>query len=407
MNEWLTWHLDARTGPKRILALDGGGVRGLITLGMLQRMEDVLKQRLPDPEAFRLGQYFDLVAGTSTGSIIATGIALGWKVSEIKNLYDRVSPVAFKTKAKGVWRAVYDHSPVEDILKEALGHEQLQSDKLITGLMICAKRMDTGSPWVLTNNPRSKYWDSPDKTYKPNKEYELWMLVRASTAAPLYFEPIEVKIAEKGEGYVEQTGLFVDGGVGGFNNPSQQALLVATLPSYGFGWTSGSDNLFMVSMGTGWWRIRKDLETLNGMWNWQKAIEALAAMIQDSVLHNITAMQALSSPRKPFRINGEIEGMRDERIVTNPVLSFQRYDASVEADNVCRVCNIADPSSKKAKAAVEALRQIGDIDPNNLANLYALGYDAGRCRTPGVDGIEPEDFPAVFDPPFFAKVPRS
>jgi hypothetical protein len=400
MNEWLQWHLDARTGPKRILCLDGGGVRGLISLGILQRMEDTLKSRLAHPEAFRLAHYFDLIAGTSTGSIIATALALGWRVADIRSLYDEICPAAFKVRARGIFKPVFDHNSVERKLKEVLGHEQLQSDKLLTGLMICAKRIDTGSPWVLTNNPASKYWTSDDKSHKPNKEFELWMLVRASTAAPLYFEPIEVTITEKGEVYPEQKGLFIDGAVGGFNNPSLQALKVATLQAYGFNWQTGANNLFLVSVGTGWWRERRDVQHLNSLWNWQKATEALAAMIQDTVLHNITAMQAISTPRKPWFINTELGEMRGQRVIKEEVLSYQRYDALLEHENVCKVCNIPHPSSPKAKLLVEALRQIGNTDEENLRHLYALGYSVGKVASPGLDGIEPEDFPPAFDPPF-------
>lgn len=400
MNEWLPWHLDARTGPKRILALDGGGVRGLISLGILQRIEDTLKVRMPEPESFRLAHYFDLIAGTSTGSIIATALALGWKVSDIKKLYDEICPSAFKVRARGIFRPVYDHTTVETKLKAVLGTEQLQSDKLLTGLMICAKRIDTGSPWVLTNNPASKFWESQDKSHKPNKEYELWRLVRASTAAPLYFEPVEVTITEKGDVYPEQTGLFIDGAVGGFNNPSLQALKVARLPSYGFSWPSGADKLFVVSVGTGWWRARRDVKFLSKLWNWQKATEALAAMIQDTVLHNITAMQAISSPRKPWVINSEIGTMRGERVLDTELLTYQRYDAYLEPDNICRVCNIADPAGREAKSLVDALRALGNTNEMNLRHLYAIGYAVGRVTAPGVDGIEPEDFPAAFDPPF-------
>lgn len=403
MNEWLTWHLDARTGPKRILALDGGGVRGLITLGILKRIEDTLKARLPNPEAFRLAHYFDLIAGTSTGSIIATALALGWTVDEVKKLYDEVCPIAFKVRARGFFKPVFDAATIEKRLKEVLGAEQLQSDKLLTGLMICAKRIDTGSPWVLTNNPASKYWASDDKSHKPNKEYELWMLIRASAAAPLYFEPIEVTITEKGKVYNEQKGLFIDGAVGGFNNPSLQALKVATLPSYGFNWPTGRDNLYIVSIGTGWWRARRDVKHLNSLWNWQKATEALAAMIQDTVLHNITAMQAISSPRKPWYINSEIGDMRGERVVKEDILSYQRYDAMLEPDNICRVCNISDPASGQARTLVDALRQIGNTDPHNLKSLHTLGYAVGKVTKPGIDGIEAEDFPAVFDPPFMQR----
>ncbi len=402
MNEWLQWHLDARTGPKRILTLDGGGVRGLITLGILQRIEDILKARLPNPEAFRLAHYFDLIAGTSTGSIIATGLALGWKVEEIKALYDEICPKAFRITGwtRGLLGPIHSANAVEEPLQKALGTEQLQSDRLLTGLMICSKRFDTGSPWVLTNNPRSKFWDSDDKSHKPNKEYELWRLVRASTAAPLYFEPVEVTITEAGGVYQEQKGIFIDGAVGGFNNPSLQALKVATLPSYGFNWRTGPDNLLIMSLGTGWWRMRQDVTRLSKFWNWQKASTALSAMIQDTVLHNITAMQAISTPRKPWAINSEIGDMRGERITEQDVVAYQRFDASLEVANICRVLGIADQSDRRTQKLVAALRELGNTDPENLRQLYVLGYDVGKVRTAGADGIEPADFPVVFNPPY-------
>ena len=400
VNEWLNWHLDARTGPKRILALDGGGVRGLITLGMLEHIEKLLASRNADPGSFRLAHYFDLIGGTSTGSIIATALALGMTVSEVKTLYEELSPIAFKPRARGIFRSVFDARHVEKKLLAVLGEEQLQSDKLLTGLMICAKRIDTGSPWVLTNHPKSKYWESPDKRYMPNKEYLLRMLVRASTAAPLYYDPVEVTITPAGGVYEEQKGLFIDGAVGGHNNPGPQALHVVTLPAYGFGWNRGADNLLMISLGTGAWRPQHDVAEFQSKYNWQKATDALAAMIQDSVVQGITVMQALSNPRKPWTINSEIGDMRGEMIVDQPVLRYQRYDARLDAECVARVCNLKDAASSNVKAMLEQLRQIGNVEKPNLQRLYALGHDAGHVKRPGADGVEALDFPAQFDPPF-------
>lgn len=400
MNEWLPWHLDARTGPKRILALDGGGVRGLVTLGMLEHIERLLASRYPNPEEFRLAHYFDLIAGTSTGSIIATALATGKRVAEVKQLYEELSPIAFKPQAKGLFKAVFNARPLEEKLKAVLGDADLQSDKLLTGLMICAKRIDTGSPWVLSNNPGSKFWESPDKRYQPNKEYKLRMLVRASTAAPLYYDPVEVIITPKNEIYEEQKGLFIDGAVGGHNNPSLQALKVATMPAYGFGWAKGENNLMMVSLGTGFWRIQHDVAEFVAKYNWQKATDALAAMIQDTVVQNIVTLQALSHPRKPWTINSEIGAMRGQTIVDEPVLSYQRFDARIDAETVARVCHIKDPASGKVKGLLDQLRQIGNIEKDNLQRLYALGHDVGHVKNPGTDGIEAEDFPAQFDPPF-------
>jgi patatin-like phospholipase/acyl hydrolase len=68
-------------GPKRILALDGGGVRGVISLAYLERIEAILRRRF-GPETV-LADYFDLIGGASTGAIIATGLDLGLPVERL------------------------------------------------------------------------------------------------------------------------------------------------------------------------------------------------------------------------------------------------------------------------------------------------------------------------------------
>lgn len=407
------WHLAVRPGEgKRILALDGGGVRGLITLGILKRIEETLAPRYPGgPEAFRLCHYFDLIAGTSTGAIIATALALGMRVSEVQELYARLCPdvfgrpsaywgLAWFSDAKALLNARHDASTLEDLLRRFIGDMQLQSKELRTGFMLCAKRIDTGSAWVLTNSPRARFWESPDGSYKPNKEYELWRLLRASTAAPFYFEPIEVVINEGGT-YDPEIGLFVDGAVGGLNNPSLQAFQVATLPPYGFGWPSGRDYIHLVSVGTGWWRNRQAREAFKSFPNWRKAKDAMAAMIQDVSLQTITTLQALSEPRKPWRINGELETLSGHLCHGEELLSFQRYDAMVELANLERV--FAEQATNRAaiERMRDEMRDIGSSDPAVLRRLYALGHAVGSVTRPGVDGIEAADFPAVFDPPGF------
>src|SRR5690606_26533575 len=70
----------------RLLALDGGGIRGIITLEVLAEIENQLRQRYRRDD-FVLADYFDYVAGTSTGAIIATCVALGMPVAEIRRFY--------------------------------------------------------------------------------------------------------------------------------------------------------------------------------------------------------------------------------------------------------------------------------------------------------------------------------
>ena len=64
-------------GAKKILALDGGGIRGMITVEVLAEIENLLLKKTGRGKNFRLADYFDFVAGTSTGAIIAACISVG------------------------------------------------------------------------------------------------------------------------------------------------------------------------------------------------------------------------------------------------------------------------------------------------------------------------------------------
>src|SRR5438067_1935177 len=73
--------------PRRILALDGGGIRGMITLGVLARLEAELRRELEEGPQFRLCDFFDLIGGTSTGAIIAAALARRMSVAEVAVFY--------------------------------------------------------------------------------------------------------------------------------------------------------------------------------------------------------------------------------------------------------------------------------------------------------------------------------
>jgi patatin-like phospholipase/acyl hydrolase len=136
-------------GPKRVLALDGGGVKGIITIAFLEKVEAVLRERSGRAD-FRLCDYFDLVGGTSVGSILATLIALGYPVTEIKRMFLDWTPQIFRRP----WFALRAFSPrfssygLKKHAGELLGDRRLETKDLKTGLAIIAKRIDTGSPWV-------------------------------------------------------------------------------------------------------------------------------------------------------------------------------------------------------------------------------------------------------------------
>lgn len=81
-------------GPKRILALDGGGILGLISIEILAKIETLLRQRQGKPDLV-LADYFDFVAGTSTGAVISSLVSIGMSVDQIRGFYIDCGPQMF------------------------------------------------------------------------------------------------------------------------------------------------------------------------------------------------------------------------------------------------------------------------------------------------------------------------
>ena len=177
-----------RPGPKRLLSVDGGGIRGVLSLGILQRIEALLKAQSGRKD-FRLSDYFDYIAGTSTGGIIAGGLAVGMTVDEILTFYNEAGAQMF-VKANLLHRLRYkfESEPLAQKLKEVFGPStEFDSDKIETLLLLVMRNATTDSPRPLSNNPFAKYNDAGRDDC--NLKFPLWQLVRASTAAPTYFPP--------------------------------------------------------------------------------------------------------------------------------------------------------------------------------------------------------------------------
>jgi patatin-like phospholipase/acyl hydrolase len=143
--------------PKKLLAIDGGGIRGVLALEVLQRIEELLKVKSGKAD-FRLADYFDYVAGTSTGGIIAAGLSNGMSVKEILDFYQEAGAQMF-VKAGLLHRLRYkfDDEPLAQKLKEVFGIDTtLGHEKLQTLLLLVMRNATTDSPWPISNNPYAK-----------------------------------------------------------------------------------------------------------------------------------------------------------------------------------------------------------------------------------------------------------
>lgn len=244
---------DRYTSPKeqrKLLALDGGGIRGLITLEILLELETKLKQKLGKDDRFRLADYFDYFAGTSTGAIIAAGLSLGMSVSKLKEFYLSQGEAMFDKAFLANWgHNFYTDKALAETLKNTFGSGTdlfLDSGAFKSLLLVVTMNRTTDSPWPISNNPLAKYNDPnrPDC----NLRIKLYQLVRASTAAPIYFPPETLQWEANNK---KKTFEYVDGGMTPYNNPAFLLFRMATHPAYKLEWKTGEDNLLLVSIGTG------------------------------------------------------------------------------------------------------------------------------------------------------------
>lgn len=251
MSEHLIPRITAK-GPKKILALDGGGIRGMITIEVLAEIESQLRQQLKRGPEFRLSHFFDFVAGTSTGAIIAACVSFGMSVSEIRDFYEssgqEMFDKVFRLNLFKRFRTKYEDASLAKKLQAVFDKETtLGSDELQTVLMMVMRNATTDSPWPVSNNPFAKYNQRDRKDC--NLNLPLWQLIRASTAAPVFFPPEVVTFVPGTPDEYEF--IFVDGGITMYNNPAFQAFLMATVEPYKMGWATGEDQLLVVSIGTG------------------------------------------------------------------------------------------------------------------------------------------------------------
>jgi patatin-like phospholipase/acyl hydrolase len=143
-----------KKGPKRILALDGGGIRGAVSLGFLGDLEELLAERyeksgVMQKSQFRLHHYFDLIGGTSTGSIIAALLAIGGhSVTEIKQMYRELGAKIFSDRngfnlfGKQIhFKGKYDSAPLKEELEKIFSDSRLGDDTNKTGFCVVTKRL--------------------------------------------------------------------------------------------------------------------------------------------------------------------------------------------------------------------------------------------------------------------------
>lgn len=232
------------------IAIDGGGIRGVVVTRALAMLEDYLGQSAH--------QIFRLAAGTSTGSVISAGIAAGLPAHQLDQLYIQSGGDIFrKTWRSRIWplsRYRYSSAPLERSLGQQMGDLKMgelwraapPTDLVITTFDLQENRTRFLKPW--------------------KDEYKDWPLVKAvmaSCAVPAIFPVVD--------------GRYADGGVGAYTNP---CYLAAYELLFCLGWKPAETTL--LSLGTGRSPSRVDPKQANRMWPWQWLVPLFGAYAQSA-----------------------------------------------------------------------------------------------------------------------------
>lgn len=187
----------------QILALDGGGIKGLYSAAFLAALEEHL--------GITIANHFDLIAGTSTGGVIAIGLGLRIAPAHLADFYKtrgpQVFPDYFLKKVRKLFHSKYKQEPLRQALQDLYGDKLLGHSK--SRLII--------PTWNLENDSVRVFKTFHHSRLKQDHKLPAWKVALSTTAAPTYFPASTV---------IDDTRL-IDGGVWA-NNPTMVAIIEAT-----------------------------------------------------------------------------------------------------------------------------------------------------------------------------------
>ncbi len=257
-----------------ILTIDGGGIRGIFAAHVLKRIQEEFK--------INFTEYFDLIAGTSTGSIIAAGLAVNYPIDKIVALYQEISPLIFKKRILhrlGLLASRYKNKELREKLNEAFKDQTLSDTE--TKLLIPATNIGTGNVFVF----KSKY----SSDFVRDNKIKIQDAVLASCAAPTFFDPYRVNEY-----------LLSDGGLWA-NNPTLIAVIEALTRL-----EKNINELKILSIGTGnsrkYYSMRKSILGWGMLTRWKhKQFFELVLNLQSQNAQNISSL--LLKENQLLRIN--------------------------------------------------------------------------------------------------------
>lgn len=268
----------------KILAIDGGGIRGVYAAQILKRIKEELK--------VEFSREFEIIAGTSTGSIIAGALAIDYPVEKIVDLYKTEGKSIFHPNYSNSfnwlnWKNFFKSKYDSKYLKKALNNifQDLTLSQTKTRLIIPSSDISNGNVFVFKSNY--------DPDFVRDKDIELADVILASCSAPIFFNPARVKEY-----------LLADGGLWA-NNPS----LVALTEAMGRRFNKRKEEIKILSLGTGMGKKYYNPSDYHKNWGlrrWGTGLVSTVMNLQSTNVDNIVRF-ILDEEERFVRLNFETD----------------------------------------------------------------------------------------------------
>ncbi len=335
----------------KVLTLDGGGVRGYLSAKILANLETVLNNAYADELA--IGARFDLIAGTSTGGIIACALAAGISAKEVVALYESLIPELFVPVSDGIFEPKYSAKILREKLEAVLGDQTLAD----VATPLCITSVDVENSAARFH--KSDYF----KRHATRLDEKLVDIALATSAAPTYFSLVDTL----------HSSHLTDGGMVA-NNPSLVALIDAMKLTDG-----ALQKIALISIGTGEQpNMPYNVEHLNdaGQLEWMVDIEAntKAAKVVENMKKKRSkigiGMDYIFSSKKVFDSKGSplIELLMNAQ----SKLAHEQTRFLLQQNYVRINPKLSVPVALDAVQQLESLKNLADLDEQQYNAVVQL-----------------------------------
>lgn len=289
-------NMDSTRKEFKVLSIDGGGIKGLLTASFFDTLEKRLNKNIAD--------FFDLIVGTSTGGIITLALADRIRANEIVSFYLKFGPSIFKKriiskfigKGYGLFKSLYDIKPLKTALQEVFKEKTLQEMYEGNNIAVCITATNPRNcrPYIFKTPHQSKL--------RRQLKAKLWEVALSTSAAPIFFPIVSI-----------ESHYLVDGGLWA-NNPSMVALTEAIGPYF----KKNINDVSILSIGnvSSCSALQNYRNLKKGLIGWRQNVVTLTLDAQSTHAHLSMEQIFQRDKKRYYRVEDKVEDPEQLKILS-------------------------------------------------------------------------------------------